>query len=75
MAWLTEQLGAAGARLLPRRVAAVEELAGYDAVVNCSGEQGCIWGVAGWLGGQVLSCKSAALHTSVHLLPLAACFL
>jgi hypothetical protein len=29
----------------------------------------------GWLGGQVLSCKSAALHTSVHLLPLAACFL
>lgn len=54
MAWLTEQLGAAGGRLLPRRVAAVEELAGYDAVVNCSGGQGRVGGW-GW-AGSALAC-------------------
>ena len=66
MAWLTEQLGAAGGRLLPCRVEAVEELAGYDAVVNCSGGQGCVLG--GGQAGRVLSCaglpRTAAVQTS-----------
>ncbi|KAI3427267.1 hypothetical protein D9Q98_007199 [Chlorella vulgaris] len=37
LAWLRKQLEAAGCRLVQQRVEAVEELAGYDVAVNCSG--------------------------------------
>lgn len=37
MGWLAQQLAAAGGQRLARRVQAVEELAGHDVVVNCTG--------------------------------------
>ena len=37
LAWLTKQLKSAGGRLAEQQVQAVEELARYDGVVNCSG--------------------------------------
>lgn len=37
MGWLAQQLAAAGGQRLERRVEAVEELAGHDVVVNCTG--------------------------------------
>lgn len=40
MGWLAQQLAAAGGQRLARRVEAVEELAGHDVVVNCTGGSG-----------------------------------
>ena len=40
--WLMRRFRAAGGRVLPRRVRSVEELAGFDAVVNCTGAQTCV---------------------------------
>lgn len=37
MAWLLARLARLGATLESRRVESVEELAGYDVVVNCTG--------------------------------------
>lgn len=41
LAWLTKRLAAAGGHLVAQRVGSLDELAGFDVVVNCSGAWPC----------------------------------